>query len=106
MKRPLVIIICLAVVALVAFRVLLQTPGSLNAALVHPFYALLGTQQSLNSTLYDVSETAEPVRAASRRLLKPLGVVRLVRSFDILDPDSARNKKNKTRPAPPPILQK
>jgi hypothetical protein len=94
MRRSVLIIVCLSVLFLVAVRVLLETPGSLSDALVHPFYALLGTQQSLNSTLYDVSENAEPVRAASRRLLKPFGVVRLIRSIDTFDSKTAKNKNN------------
>jgi hypothetical protein len=92
MRRPVVVIACLSVLVLVAFRVLLETPGSLSAALFHPFYALHGTQQSLNSTLYEVSETAEPVRAASRRLLKPFGVVRLIRIYDPGERDSAQKR--------------
>jgi len=92
MRRPVVVIACLSVGVLAALWALLQTPGSLSAALSHPFYAFLGTQQTLNSTLLEVSETAEPVRSASRRLLKPFGVVRLIRSFDAPDSDNA--KKN------------
>jgi len=91
MRRSLVVIICLSG-ALVAFRMLLRTPGSLNAALIQPLHALLGTQQTLNSTLLDVSESAEPVRYASRRLLKPLGVVRLVSIYHPGEPDSGKKR--------------
>ena len=78
--------------ALLAFWLLLQTPGSLGDALSHPFQALIGTQQQLNSTLLEVSETAEPVRAAGRRLLQPFGVVRLVRSLEAPEPDQSHTK--------------
>ncbi len=77
---------------LLAFWLLLQTPGSLSEAFSHPFQTLLGTQQQLNSTLLEVSENAEPVRAASRRLLQPLGGVRLIRIYDT--PDSNSSKKH------------
>ena len=92
MQRPLVLSILIGAGALLAFWLLLQTPGSLNEALSHPFQTLLGTERQLNSTLLDVSETAEPVRAAGRRLLQPLGMVRLVRIYDAADTDSSKKR--------------
>jgi len=91
MRRPLVILLCL-LGALAALGVLLQTPGSLSVALVQPLHALLGTQQTLNSTLLEVSESAEPVRSAGRRLLKPLGVVRLVTIYNPSDAGSEKKR--------------
>ncbi len=92
MRRPLIVIFMVGAGTLVAFWLLLQTPGSLSEALSHPFQALLGTQKQLNSTLLEVSETAEPVRAAGRRLLQPLGVVRLVRIYNAPDTDSSKKR--------------
>jgi hypothetical protein len=78
--------------ALIAFVLLLQTPASVGDILSHPFVVFLGTQQQLNSTLLDVSESAEPVRAAGRRLLKPLGLVRLDRIYDTSDSSATKKR--------------
>jgi hypothetical protein len=90
MRRPLILIIVIGAGTLLAFWLLLQTPGSLGEAMSHPFRALLGTQQQLNSTLLEVSESAEPVRAAGRRLLQPLGGVHLIRIYDAAESDSSK----------------
>ena len=91
MRRPVVISALIGAGTLLALRLLLQTPGSLGEALSNPLQALLGTQRQLNSTLLDVSENGEPVRAAGRRLLKPFGIVRLVRIYSA--PDAETNQK-------------
>ena len=90
MRRPKILVALVGAGALLALWLLLQTPGSLGEALSNPLKALLGTQQQLNSTLLDVSENAEPVRDAGRRLLKPLGIVRLVRIYSDPDTDAAK----------------
>ena len=92
MRRPLVLIALIGTGTLLALRLLLQTPGSLGEALSNPLQALLGTQKQLNSTLLDVSENGEPVRAAGRRLLKPLGIVRLVRIYSAPDSDATQKR--------------
>jgi hypothetical protein len=92
MSRPIIVVILVGAITLVAFWLLLQTPGSLNEALAHPLESLAGTSQALNSTLLDASESAETVRAAGRRLLQPLGIVRLVRIYDAPDTDTSRKK--------------
>ena len=73
-----------------ALWLLLQSPGSVEEALSHPFQTLWGSQKQLNATLLEVSETAEPMRAAGRRLLQPLGVVRLVRIYNATESDKKR----------------
>jgi hypothetical protein len=90
MRRPIVLVALFGAGALYTLWLFLQTPGSLNEVLAHPLHALLGTQEQLNSTLLEVSETAEPVRAAGRRLLKPLGIVRLVRTYSAPDSDTTK----------------
>jgi hypothetical protein len=89
MRRPLILSFIVGAGLLLALKLLLQTPGSLSEALSHPFQTLLGTQRQLNATLYEVSETAEPVRSAGWRLLQPFGIVRLVRIYDA--PDSKKH---------------
>ena len=93
MSRSFILVIIVAAAALAAFWLLLQTPGSLNEALAHPFVAIAGTSQVLNSTLIDASESVESVQAAGRRLLQPLGIVRLVRIYDAPDADSSNKKR-------------
>ncbi len=90
MRRPAVLVFLIGTVTLIAFWSLLQTPGSLSDALSHPFRAILGTEEQLNSTLLEASENGEPVRAASRRLLQPLGMVRLVRIYETTDPEPTK----------------
>jgi hypothetical protein len=92
MRRSVVLVLLAGTGTLLAFWILLQTPGSLGEALSHPFQTLLGTQRRLNSTLLEASENAEPVRAASRRLLQPLGVVRLVRIYEPADTDPSKKR--------------
>jgi hypothetical protein len=93
MSRPILAVLIVGAASLLAFWLLLQTPGSLNEALAHPFEALAGTGQALNTTLLDASESAESVRAAGRRLLQPLGIVRLVRIYEAPDSDSPNKKR-------------
>jgi hypothetical protein len=90
MLRPKVLIVLIGTVLFLAFLVLLQSPGTLSEALVRPFHALMGTQQQINATLLEASESADTLRAAGRRLLKPFGVVRLDRIYAAPDLD----KKN------------
>lgn len=85
MRRPIVLVVLFGAGACYALWLFLQTPGSLDEVLSHPLHTLQGTQEQLNTTLLEVSETAEPVRTAGRRLLKPLGMVRLVRTYDASD---------------------
>jgi len=93
MRRPLILIVLLGAGTLLTLWLLLQTPGSLSDALSNPFQMLLGTQQQLNTTLLEVSENADSVRAAGRRLLQPLGVVRLVRIYDTPDANDPAKKR-------------
>jgi hypothetical protein len=92
MRRSNALILLIGVVTLLSIWIVFQFPGSSDEILLHPIQAIIGTQKQLNATLYEVSESAEPVRAAGRRLLQPFGVVRLVRTYDA--PDSDRSKKH------------
>jgi len=60
-------------------------PAPLRGIIEHPVRVMIGSGQELNSGLLDVSENTETVRAASRTLLKPLGVVTLIRSIPSVD---------------------
>ncbi len=77
---------------MLALWLLLQTPGSIADALFHPIQAMAGTSVQLNSTLLEASEKADPLRAAGRRLLQPLGLVRLVRIYNAPDADSSKKR--------------
>jgi hypothetical protein len=92
MPRPFVLAALIGALALLAFTLLPQTPGTAGDVLSHPLQTLLGTQKQLNSTLLDVSENGEPVRAAGRRLLKPLGLVRLDRIYDTSDSSATKKR--------------
>ena len=92
MSRPIVLAVLAGAAALLAIWLLLQTPGSLSEALAHPFEVLAGAGQALNSTLLDASESVDTVRAAGRRLLQPLGFVRLVRIYDAPEADSSKKR--------------
>jgi hypothetical protein len=59
--------------------------------LMQPIEALLGSQKQLNSTLLEVSESALPVREAGRKLLQPLGALRLIRVI----PDKEKSSPQK-----------
>ncbi len=93
MSRPILLMFLVGAGALLAFWLLLETPGSLNDALAHPLAALAGTSKVLNSKLLEVSESADPVRAAGRRLLQPLGIVRLIRIYPPPDADLTKKKR-------------
>jgi hypothetical protein len=92
MRRPAILIFLLSAGIGTALWLLLQTPGSLSDAFSHPIQLFLGTQRQLNATLLEASESAEPVRAAGRRLLQPWGVVHLVRTIDATDSGSAKKR--------------
>jgi hypothetical protein len=92
MSRAYVLLILVAAGALLAFWLLLQTPGTLNDALAHPFEALVGTSQRLNAQLLEASESVDPVRAAGRRLLQPFGIVHLVRIYPAPEGDTSDKK--------------
>ena len=79
--------------ALLALGLLMKTAGSLSEILTHPIQAFLGSQKQLNSTLLEVSESTEPVRAAGRRLLQPFGAIRLVRIYDTRDSEPSQKKQ-------------
>lgn len=66
-----------------------ETPKSLLSILFQPLRALAGSQERLNATLLEVSETAEPVRSAGRKLLQPFGALRLIRTFPAKDEASS-----------------
>jgi len=51
-----------------------------------PIQTILGSERELNSRLLDISEYSQPLEGAGRRLLKPFGVVRLVRTFSFPPP--------------------
>jgi hypothetical protein len=92
MTRPLVVVLFAGALSLLAFWLLLQTPGSLSDALAHPFQALAGTGHELNTRLLEASESSDSMRAAGRRLLQPLGMVNLVRIYDTADADTSKKR--------------
>lgn len=92
MRRPVILILLVGTAILLASALLLESPASVGEVLSNPFEALLGTQKQLNSTLLEVSENGEPVRAAGRRLLTPLGIVRLERIYAAPDSDPAKKR--------------
>jgi hypothetical protein len=92
MSRAFILLVLVAVGALLAFWLLLQTPGTLNDALAHPLAALVGTSQELNAKLLEASESVDSVRAAGRRLLQPFGIVRLVRIYQAPEGDTSDKK--------------
>ena len=90
MRRPSIFIILYIGLTIGAWWLLFQVPGSVAEALWRPVQALLGTQHQLNSSLFDASEFPEPVVAAGRRLLQPLGMVRLVKIYEAPDPHAVQ----------------
>jgi len=90
MSRSQVVTLLLGAGAILALWLLLQTPGSIADALLHPLHAIAGTSIQINTSLIEASEKADPLRAAGRRLLQPLGFVRLVRIYNAPDTDSAK----------------
>jgi hypothetical protein len=68
----------LVLAGLFAFWGLLQSPVSVISVFTHPFTSLWGTHKQLDLELVEISEHIEP---ASRRLLKPFGEVRLIRTL-------------------------
>jgi len=90
MSRSQIAALLLGVGAILALWLLMQAPGSIADALFHPLQALAGTSEQLNATLLEASEKADPLRAAGRRLLQPLGYVRLVRIYNAPDADTSK----------------
>ena len=91
-RRHYLIIAFIVGVSFLALWFLLQTPGSLTDALAHPFAAVAGTSEQLNTTLLDASESSGVFRAAGQRLLQPWGLVHLVRYYNAPDTDSPKKR--------------
>ncbi len=90
--RRAVWIVGIALIAIATFiGLLLKSPSSVDETLVQPLRSLAGSGLRLHSILLTVSESAEPVRSASRRLLQPLGVVKLVQVHTAKNPKSPPN---------------
>ena len=92
MSRSQGVSLFLGAIAILALWLLLQTPGSIADALFHPIQAVAGTSVQINASLLEASENADPLRAAGRRLLQPLGLVRLVRIYNAPDADSSKKR--------------
>jgi hypothetical protein len=92
MSRSQFVTLLIGAGAILALWLLLQSPGSIADALFHPIQAMAGTSVQLNSTLLEASEKADPLRAAGRRLLQPLGLVRLVRIYNAPEADSTKKR--------------
>jgi hypothetical protein len=92
MSRSRIAVFFIGAGTILALWLLLQTPGSITDALFHPFQAMAGTGVQLNSTLLDASEKPDPLRAAGRRLLQPLGLVRLVRTYKAPEADTSKKR--------------
>lgn len=73
-------------ISIVAVAWLIQfAPASVRDIFEHPFHVIIGSGHGLNSSLLDASENVETVRDAGRTLLKPLGMVTLIRSIPSMD---------------------
>ena len=92
MSRSQGVSLFLGAIAILALWLLLQTPGSIADALFHPIQAVAGTSVQINASLLEASENADHLRAAGRRLLQPLGLVRLVRIYNAPDADSSKKR--------------
>lgn len=92
----------LALVGLVASWSLWGTSVSFLDLITHPLRSLWGSQQQLNSGLLEVSESLDPVRAASRRLLKPFGMVRVIRTFPTNKPSTDQSPPGGANSSKPP----
>jgi hypothetical protein len=92
MSRSQVVTLLIGAGAILALWLLLQTPVSITDALLHPIQTVAGTGEQLNSTLLEASEKADPLREAGRRLLQPLGLVRLVRIYNAPDAESTKKR--------------
>ena len=68
-------------IALAVLGSLWGTPVSLKDLLVQPIQVLLGSPRQLQVSVLEVSENMTPVEDATRRLLQPLGVVRVIQRF-------------------------
>ncbi len=80
-SRKIIATIILAFVALAALIGLETSPISLKRVLSHPFESLWGTQRQFQDQLLEASGNIDPLLAAGRRLLKPLGPVQLKRVY-------------------------
>src|SRR5690348_224184 len=81
MKRDLWLTGVLLAAAAFALAGLWATPATVGDILLRPFEFFWGTEQNLSATLLEVSENGESIKAASRRLLQPFGVARLIKAF-------------------------
>ncbi len=78
------------ILVLTVIRLLASAPGSTREAFLRPLKTLFG--QSTQSRRLDVPESPDSIRAASQRLLKPFGVVRLVQIYDSQDAESSKKE--------------
>ena len=81
-------------IGLVAFFSLWETPVSLLDLLKQPLRSLWGSHQHLENGVLEVSENIDSVQEATRRLLKPFGVVRLTRRFPSTGSSETSSKKS------------
>lgn len=72
-------------VAVILFAALVIPSDVWRQAFTTPWQAILGTERQLHATLIDVSQTGDPLVQATRRLLKPLGEVTLIRVYPATD---------------------
>ena len=82
-------------IGLGAFLSLWTAPVPLVDLLKQPLRSLWGSHQHLEDGVLEVSENMDSVQEATRRLLKPFGVVRLTRLLPVAgtSENSSRNSK-------------
>jgi hypothetical protein len=86
----------LILLGLAALISLSQSQIPLTVLLTQPLQALWGSPEQFQTGVLEVSGNIEPVEAATRRLLKPLGKVRLTRHYppsDSPSPESPRTPR-------------
>ena len=80
------------IIGLGVLIVLWKSPMSVLDVLTQPVQVLMGSPRQLETGILEVSENMTPVEEATRRLLQPLGVVRVIRRFPA--PSSSDNASN------------
>jgi len=68
-------------VAILLLAALAIPSDVLRQSLTLPWISLAGSERQLHATLLDVSQSGDPFIDATRRVLKPLGDVTLIRVY-------------------------
>lgn len=93
MFRAILISLCVALAAVLTLQYFNRSGQVYNQALLQPFKTLIGTSQTINARILEVSESPEAIRAAGRRLLQPFGSVRLLHVYEAPEPEPTPQEK-------------